>query len=124
MPMYEFQCLTCMRKETVFRKIDNRDDDPPECACDGVAYNMQRIVFPHQFVQGDIEPYRAMGPDSPWISSRSEHREYLHKHGYEEVGNDSSWAPSDEDPHPSESAKQYVEDNFKDTKHAPSLDGL
>ena len=40
-------------------------------------------------VMPDIKPYRSM-IDGSVIASRSVHREHLHAHGYEEVGNDSS----------------------------------
>jgi hypothetical protein len=42
---------------------------------------------PH--IIGDIEPYQAVGPEyGTWITSRSKHREYLRKHGLQEVGNE------------------------------------
>lgn len=37
----------------------------------------------------DIEPYQSQ-ITGEWITSRSQHREHLAKHGYVEVGNDSS----------------------------------
>lgn len=40
-------------------------------------------------VMPDIAPYQSQ-INGEWITSRSQHREHLHKHGYEEVGNDSS----------------------------------
>lgn len=40
-------------------------------------------------VMPDIEPYQSM-IDGTMITSRSQHREHLARHGYEEVGNDSS----------------------------------
>jgi len=41
----------------------------------------------------DIEPYRAVAVDvatgkAPVIGSRSEHRQFLHRNGYVEVGNE------------------------------------
>lgn len=46
---------------------------------------------------GDIEPYRAMGSDvatgnAPVIGGRAQHREYLRRNGYVEIGNE-SFAP-------------------------------
>ena len=42
---------------------------------------------PH--IIGDIEPYQAAGPEyGKWITSRSQHREYLRKHNLMEVGNE------------------------------------
>lgn len=49
----------------------------------------------------DIEPYRAMGADiacggkRPVINGRRQHREYLSRNGYTEVGNDRSPSRSD-----------------------------
>lgn len=40
-------------------------------------------------IMPDIEPYRSM-IDGSMISSRSQHREHLRRHGCVEVGNDSS----------------------------------
>ena len=37
----------------------------------------------------DIQPYQAAGPEyGKWITSRSQHREYLRKHNLIEVGNE------------------------------------
>jgi len=46
-------------------------------------------------VMRDIEPYQAMGTDiatgtAPWITSRSQHRDYIKRNNYVELGNDSS----------------------------------
>lgn len=112
MPMYEFQCSDCLKADNVFRRVESRDDSHVCTRCSSTR--TRRVVFPHQFIQADIEPYRAMGPERPWITSRAQHREYLYKHGYEEVGNDPSFAPpmDDEEPHPSEKARE-MEDSFK-----------
>lgn len=40
-------------------------------------------------ILGDIEPYQVVGPEyGKWITSRSQHREYLRKHNLIEVGNE------------------------------------
>lgn len=39
------------------------------------------------FVQGEIEPYQSM-VDGTWITSRTQHREHLRRHGCVEVGNE------------------------------------
>lgn len=44
---------------------------------------------PTPMVMPDIEPYQSM-ITGEMITSRSQHREHLKKHGYVEVGNDSS----------------------------------
>ena len=38
-------------------------------------------------IMRDIEPYQNM-KDRKWISSRSEHREFLRKHNFIEIGNE------------------------------------
>lgn len=38
-------------------------------------------------VMGDIQPYRSV-LDGSWITSRSQHRAHLQKHGVTEVGNE------------------------------------
>lgn len=131
MPMYEFKCDECGRTRTQFKTVKTRDQDPPTCLVCYTTPNelshlreyreMRRVVFPHQFIAPDIQPYRAIGPGRPWISSRSEHREYLYKHGYVEVGNDSSYSPpSDDEPHPSTLAPQ-LEKDLSQVTLAPSL---
>src|SRR5688572_4097589 len=43
------------------------------------------------YIIPDIEPYKAVGGDmaGKYITSRSQHREFLKRNGFEEVGNDS-----------------------------------
>jgi len=53
---------------------------------------MQRIIMP-TMVQADIQPYRAAAVDKesgkvPVIESRKQHREFLKRNDYVEVGND------------------------------------
>ena len=56
---------------------------------DGVAYEKgEHPVDPKSaLVMPDIKPYRSMA-DGSIISSRSEHREHLKRHGCVEVGNE------------------------------------
>ena len=57
---------------------------------DGVLYERgsnPRVQVPE--IMPDIAPYRSM-IDGSEIRSRSQHREHLRAHGYEELGNDSS----------------------------------
>lgn len=58
---------------------------------DGVAYEKGTEPMTRQFhdVMPDIEPYQSM-ITGELITSRSKHREHLRKHGYQEIGNDSS----------------------------------
>ena len=68
-----------------------------------------------QGVISDIEPYRAAGSDiacegkRPVIAGRRQHREFLRRNGYVEVGNDRSPSPSDR-PSPREAQADRVND--------------
>ncbi len=68
---------------------------------------------------GDIEPYRAVASDvacggkRPVIGGRRQHREFLRRNGYVEVGNDMSPASSDRS-----SERQQQQDIIHDIKRA------
>lgn len=88
MPIYRLRCPTCEAETEIFRTVAKMDEDLPEC-CGGT---MQRRIFA-PYVVADIQPYQAMGVDvasgkAPIINSRSEHREYLRRNGYVELGNE------------------------------------
>lgn len=88
MPLYDLQCGDCGREEERMIALVHFHV-PIDCACGGT---MTRIIRPPQVVS-DIEPYQAMGTDiatgkAPMITSRSQHREYLKRNGYLEVGNE------------------------------------
>jgi hypothetical protein len=58
---------------------------------------MVQVLSPPQ-VMADIQPYQAMGTDiatgtAPIIGSRREHREYLKRNKYIEVGTEKPHAP-------------------------------
>lgn len=63
----------------------------------------------------DLEPYRAAGADvacggkRPMISGRRQHREFLARNGYVEVGNDNPTRPTDGPSH-REAQRQRVDD--------------
>lgn len=63
----------------------------------------------------DIQPYRAAASDvacngkRPVISGRRQHREFLRRNGYVEVGNESGYRPSDA-PSPREAQRDRVMD--------------
>lgn len=57
---------------------------------DGKLYEKGVDDIPQRHeIMPDIQPYRSM-ITGELIESRSKHREHLARHGYEEVGNDSS----------------------------------
>lgn len=89
MPLYSICCDTCGQKDTIFRKVDARDEAIPECECGG---SMHRVVDA-PYVTPDIQPYQAVAVDKatgrvPVIESRTQHREFLKRNGYIEVGNE------------------------------------
>lgn len=72
------------------------------------------ITAPATQVMSDIADYQAMGTDiatgiRPVIGSRSEHRDYLRRNGYQEVGNE--W-------HPPKRTELSASDRIADIKRA------
>lgn len=91
MPLYSYECLECGKVETAFRKIDARNDSPL-CQHGAIGHFMHRIVEA-PMVAPDINAYQAVAVDvatgkPPVINSRSAHREFLKRNGYQEVGNE------------------------------------
>jgi hypothetical protein len=88
MPLYRLICDTCQHEEDVFRRVAQIDDLLPVCC----AMAMRRKVCA-PFVQGDQAAYQAVAVDqktgrAPRIEGRAQHREFLRRNGYVEVGND------------------------------------
>lgn len=89
MPLYRHKCPSCGLESDEFRRIENRDD-PVDCPRG--HGRMERVIMP-SMVQADIQPYRAIAVDKetgkvPVIQSRRQHREFLRRNDYVEVGND------------------------------------
>lgn len=87
MPMYVVRCGECSSQQDIFRPLA-RFDELPDCC----GQRMQRVICAPAVI-ADIQPYQAMAVDvatgkPPVISSRSEHREFLRRNGYVEVGNE------------------------------------
>ena len=88
MPIYAMKCDTCGNEDDIYRTVATMDDNLPQCCG---AEMRRKICVP--FVSCDIEPYQAMAVDvatgeKPIINSRRQHREYLQRNGYVEVGNE------------------------------------
>lgn len=86
--IYAMICRECGAEHDIYRHVAERNRDIPICC---TAPMERKICAPA--VIGDISPYQAMGYDlasgnAPIIKSRSEHRAYLQRNGYTEVGND------------------------------------
>lgn len=89
MSTYVYKCEKCSSRFEVIKPMANSSD--PEFHCDAKA---ERVFTAPQII-GTFTPYRSMGPDRQWITTRQEHKDFLRRYGYEEVGNDSSVAPPD-----------------------------
>jgi predicted nucleic acid-binding Zn ribbon protein len=90
MPIYRYRCGVCKRTQDEFRTIDRRDDYP---ACHDA---MERVIMPtmvsvfKSYMTAAIDKGRGTRIE---IKSADEHRAFLRRNGYEEVGNDTSMAP-------------------------------
>jgi putative FmdB family regulatory protein len=90
MPLYSFCCPDCGKIESVFRKIDERNNSLHCSYC--FREDIPRIIEA-PMVAPDIGAYQAVAVDvatgkAPVINSRSSHREFLKRNGYQEVGNE------------------------------------
>lgn len=88
MPLYTTKCTVCDHCQDIVRTVARRDADLPEhCGAP-----MERAITA-PMVAADIQPYRATAVDvatgrAPVINSRSDHRAFLKRNGYIEVGNE------------------------------------
>lgn len=89
MSTYLYECPKCAKRFDVIKPMAESSRTEYHCATEA-----QR-VFTAPHVIGVFEPYRSMGPDRQWIHTRQEHKDFLRRYGYEEVGNDPSMAPPD-----------------------------
>lgn len=85
----------CHLEADEFRKVENRSD-APVCPKDGEK--MERRIMP-TMVQADIQPYMSAAIDKETgkpvgIHSRKQHREFLRRNDYVEIGNDAPRATS------------------------------
>lgn len=88
MPIYSMGCQHCGDTQDIFRSLAKMNDNLPQCCGEAMQ---RRICAP--MVIADIAPYQAMGVDvatgkAPVITSRSQHRDYLKRNGFVEVGNE------------------------------------
>ena len=87
MPIYEYVCGKCGKDQTAYRSIDERHNGPDCC-----GQRAEKVISRHM-VNADIQPYRAVAADKrtgkcPVINSRKEHRDFLRRNGYEEIGSE------------------------------------
>lgn len=84
MPTYVFSCPHCDEIEEIITTVADRNNAPSHC-----GVRMDRVITaPH--VNPDIQPYRAVAGDRAGkvIGSRAEHREFLKRNRFVEVGNE------------------------------------
>lgn len=91
MPIYSHVCESCGNESTRFLKMAERDL-PYTCQCGGTL--KRAISTPH--ITPDIEPYQTVAADKETgklvnIRSRKDHREFLKRNGYEELGTQDYW---------------------------------
>lgn len=94
MPLYTYVCQ-CGRIEDQYRKIAHRDEAPE---CHG---KMSRKIMPAMIIS-EIREYKTVAVDKETgkqvhIGSRRQHREFLKRNDYVEVGNDSIRKPKRDD---------------------------
>lgn len=111
MPIYVYRCIHCQRQTEEFRHVDQRDDAPVCC-----EKAMDRRIMP-TMVQADIQPYVSVAIDKETgrpvqIHSRKQHREFLRRNDYVEVGNDFG-KPSRKDDGPADAPMLSVEEMKK-----------
>ena len=85
MPLYDWRCPACHAPREVLRAVE--DCMAPEtCAC---GQWMVRELTPLH-VMPDLAPYRAVAGDraGEMITSRKDHREFLRRNNFSEVGNE------------------------------------
>lgn len=88
MPTFSYECAGCGRQQDAYRSIDNRKRGPKCCG------KVAKQIITGSHLTPTFTPYRVVGKErGKVIRTRAQHRDYLKKHGYDEVGNDKSMAP-------------------------------
>ncbi len=84
MPLYTYACDHCGDSTEAFNTVDERHTAAPDC------HGKMRLEIMPTMVQADIAPYRAVSGDraGQFITSRREHREFLKRNRFVEVGNE------------------------------------
>lgn len=111
MPLYDAKCPFCDAVKEIFRSYADRD--VPE-RCDGCGADMRRVFLPPR-VMRDIEGYVST-VDGRFISSRSEHREHLKRHGLVELGNEKPMQRPLQASIPRESIRREIKNNLERMK--------
>lgn len=86
MPLYQLECPICGAQKDHYSTMEDRNKFKDRHC----GVKMERIITAAR-VNADIQPYMAVGGDmaGKYITSRREHREYLKRNRFVEVGNES-----------------------------------
>lgn len=87
MPIYAMRC-SCGAEQDIYRSVADMDRDLPTCCGEPMT---RKVCAP--FVAADLPAYQAVAVDKatgkmPVIDGRVQHREFLRRNGYVEVGNE------------------------------------
>lgn len=90
MPIYDFRCGKCQKVHEVYRSLADCYDGPKCC-----GNETERYYSGDYRIAPDIEPYVTAAADKQTgkrvrIGSRSEHRDFLKRNNYIEVGNEAT----------------------------------
>lgn len=85
MPIYQWYCPTCEETAETVASVEDRNKNPPSHC----GQRMERLITAAH-VNPDIQPYRAVAGDraGQMITSRKEHKEFLKRNRFTEVGNE------------------------------------
>ena len=114
MPTYDYKCVgKCGKTQEAVRSVEDRNNGPKCCG----KKTEKQISSYH--VAPMFTAYRAVGAErGRLIRSRGEHRDYLKQHGYQEVGNDPSYAPPPLDPDRDAARERETREAMSDMQHA------
>jgi len=84
MPLYSYLCTHCGKQREHYASVDQRHKGAPLC------HGRMELEIVPTMVSPDIAPYRAVAGDrmGQMISSRREHKEFLKRNRFTEVGNE------------------------------------
>lgn len=94
MPTFTYRCLSCAAQGTAFRSIAERLNCP---TCTQCGSSTEKLIDAGVGV-AVFKPYKTVAHDKETgktlrIRTQADHRAFLARNGYEEVGNDKSMAP-------------------------------
>lgn len=125
-PLYHYSCTACAAIGTAVRTIAERNRCPTCTQCGKATEKiltptMVSVFTPYTTVAHDKETGRVVQ-----IRDQAEHRSFLARNGYEEVGNDKSMAPLSEEEHAHRRAEKLKDQgspvfDFDETTHHAQL---